>query len=158
ETEVARVYEYPVRHSASSYPAAQDAVPRVEVRLELPDGLSFVERVGFRYCADKAMRASAAAVYWRMGDRINQHRLWMSSRLEEWRRERREWTSDQARAIAASELHRRETIVFPHSSLLEGYDRFSRLPKPEDRRFRPLHRDSCCFPSPIELFKQLGVR
>src|SRR5262249_52039001 len=65
ETEGTRVYEYPVRRSASSYPAAQDAVPRLEVRLELPDGLPFVERVGFRYCVDKAMRASAAAVYWR---------------------------------------------------------------------------------------------
>ena len=55
----------------------------MEVRLELPDGLSFVERVGFRYCVDKVMRASAAAVYWRTIDRIHRQRLWMSSRLEE---------------------------------------------------------------------------
>jgi aconitate hydratase len=63
-----------------------------------------------------------------------------------------------AREIAAEELRQRETIIFPHYSLLEGYDRFSRLPKPTDRKFRPLHRESCDFPSPVELFKQLGVR
>ncbi|HKF36968.1 MAG TPA: aconitate hydratase AcnA, partial [Ktedonobacteraceae bacterium] len=70
KTDGANVYEYPTRHTASSYPAAQDGIPRVEVRLELPDGLSFVERVGFRYCIDKALRASAAAVYWRLVDQI----------------------------------------------------------------------------------------
>ena len=63
ETEGAQAYTHIPRDSAaSSYPAAQDGIPRVEVRLELPDGLSFVERVGFRYCVDKALRASAAAV------------------------------------------------------------------------------------------------
>src|SRR5262249_34252233 len=50
------------------------------------------------------------------------------------------------------------TIIFPRYSLLEGHDRFSRLPKPEDRKFKPLRRESCNFPSPVELFKQLGVR
>ena len=39
-TEGAQVYEYPVRRAASSYPAATDALPRIEVRLLLPDGLS----------------------------------------------------------------------------------------------------------------------
>ncbi len=154
----ARVYEYPVRRSASSYPAAQDGGPRVEVRLELPDGLTFVERVGFRYCVDKALRASAAAVYWRTVARIHDQRLWMSARLEKLHGERPELSFPQARAVAASELRQRETIVFPHYSQLEGLDRFSRSPKPEDRRFRPLHRDSCGFPSPVELFTQLGVR
>src|SRR6185437_9358476 len=82
-TEGAAIYEYPVRRTASSYPASQDGVPRVEVRLALADGLSFVERVGFRYCVDKALRASAAAVYWRTIENIHQQRLWMSDRLEE---------------------------------------------------------------------------
>src|SRR5213079_3601224 len=80
ETEGARVYEFPVRRAASSYPAAPDG-PRVEVRLQLSDGLSFVECVGFRYCVDKSLRASTAAVYWRTVDRIHEHRLWMGERI-----------------------------------------------------------------------------
>jgi aconitase A len=158
KTDGAKVYEYPVRRSLSSYPAAQDGGPRVEVRLQLPDGLSFVERVGFRYSVDKALRASAAAVYWRTVDRINRQRLWMAARLEELHRQQPELSFSRARAVAASELKQREAIVFPHYSLLEGHDRFGRLPKPEDRSFRPLHRDSCGFPSPVEVFTQLGVR
>ena len=82
ETDGAKIYTYPTRRSASSYPVAQDGVARTEVRLALPDGLSFVERVGYRYCVDKAMRASAAAVYWRTISGINRQRLWMSSRLD----------------------------------------------------------------------------
>jgi aconitase A len=66
DTGGAQVHEYPTRRSASTYPAAQDGEPRIEVRLKLSDGLSFVERVGYRYAVDKTMRASAAAVYWRM--------------------------------------------------------------------------------------------
>ncbi len=157
-TEGAGVYEYPVRRAASSYPAAQDGSPRVEVRLKLRDGLSFIERVGFRYCADKALRASAATVYWRTVDKINQQRLWMSARLEILRKERPDLSFNEAREIAAEELRQRETVIFPHYSLLEGHDRFSRLPKPADRRFRPLHRESCEFPSPVEIFRQIGAR
>src|SRR5207253_2595958 len=56
------------------------------------------------------------------------------------------------------ELGQRETVVFPHYSLLEGHDRFDRLPRPADRKFRPLHRDSCGFPSPAEMLEQLGTR
>ena len=158
KTEGAHVLQYPVRHAASSYPAARDGAPRVEVRLKLPDGLSFVERVGFRYCVDKAMRASAAAIYWRTVSKINQQRLWMSKRLGELRQERPEWSFSRARSVAAAEMIPRETAVFPHYSLLAGVDRFSRLPQPTDRKFRPLHRESCDFPSPVEMFKQLGVR
>jgi aconitase A len=156
--EGAKIYEYPVRRAASSYPAARDGVPRIEACLELPDSLSFVEQVGFRYCIDKSLRASAAAVYWRTVNKIRHQRLWMSLRLEALHRERPELSFPKARALAATELKQHETIVFPHYSLLEGVDRFSRLPKPTDRKFRPLHRDSCDFPSPIELFEQLGVR
>ncbi|MBO0857266.1 MAG: hypothetical protein J2P21_02195 [Chloracidobacterium sp.] len=154
----ASLYEYPTRHSASSYPAAQDGALRIEVRLSLRDGLSFVERVGFRYCMDKALRASAAAVYWRTLDGINRQRLWMSSRLEELHKENPDLSFSQAREIAVNELRQRETIIFPHYSLLEGCDRFSRLPKPEDRKFKPLRRGSCDFPSPVELFNQIGAR
>jgi aconitase A len=158
QTGDARVYQFPVRRALSSYPAAQDGVPRVEVRLELPDGLSFVERVGFRYCVDKALRASAAAVYWRTLAGINRQRLWMSARLEELHRECPELSFHQARAVAAEELRQHEPILFPHYSLLEGHDRFTRLPTPETRRFYPLHRESCGFPSPIEILEQMGVR
>jgi aconitase A len=156
ETDGARVYDYPVRRSASTYPAPDG--PRIEVRLELPDGLSFVERVGFRYCADKALRASAAAVYWRTVDRIHRQRLWMSARLAELHQQRPMLSFPRARELAAAELRARETVVFPHYSLLEGHDRFDRLPSPADRKFRPLHRASCGFPSPVEVLRQLGVR
>ncbi len=154
----ANVYEYPTRRSVTSYPAARDGTPRIEVRLKLADGLSFVERVGFRYCMDKVLRASVAAVYWRTVAKINEQRLWMAARLEELHALRPELSFPQAREVAAAELRQRETIVFPHYSLLEGSDRFGRLPQRSDRKFQPLHRESCGFPSPVELFEQLGVR
>jgi aconitase A len=154
----ANVYEYPTRRSASTYALPQDGVPRVEVRLELPDGLSFIERVGYRYCVDKQLRASAAAVYWRTIDTINRQRLRMADRLEELHSSEIEMPFSVARQLAASELTAAETPVFPHYSLLEGHDRFSRLPSPASRKFKPLHRERCDFPSPAELFEQLGVR
>jgi hypothetical protein len=158
KTEGAKVYEYPMRRASSSYPAARDGEPRVEVRLSLPDGLSFVERVGFRYCVDKALRASAAAVYWRTLDKIDGQRLWMSSRLRARHEEDPTLSFAQARRAAAVELNGSEPAVFLHYSLLEGHDRFARLPRPEARKFQPLHRDSCGFPSPVELFRQIGAR
>ena len=158
KTNGANVYEYPTRRATSSYPAAQDGIPRVEVRLELPDGLSFVERVGFRYCMDKALRASAAAVYWRLVDQIHQQRLWMSARLEELHQADYELSFSRARRIAAVELMEREAVISTHYALLEGHDRFSRLPQPTARKFQPLHRDSCDFPSPVELFSKIGAR
>jgi len=158
KTNGANVYEYSTRRATSSYPAAQDGIPRVEVRLELPDGLSFVERVGFRYCMDKALRASAAAVYWRLVDQIHRQRLWMSARLEELHEADYELSFSHARKIAAVELMEREAVVSPHYALLEGHDRFSRLPQPTARKFQPLHRDSCDFPSPVELFSKIGAR
>ena len=152
------IREYPTRQSSSSYPVARDGVPRTEIRLELPEGLSFIERVGFRYCVDKTMRASAAAVYWRTVDTINRQRLWMADRLEELHRERFELSFSETRALAAAELTELETPVFRHYSLLEGHDRFSRLPSATARQFQPFHRKSCDFPAPTELFEQLGVR
>jgi aconitase A/intein/homing endonuclease len=158
KAEGAKVYEYPTRRAASTYPAAADGGPRVEVRLCLPDGLSFVERVGFRYCVDKALRASAAAVYWRTINRIDEQRLWMSSQLGALHEEEPALSFARARRTAAAELALRETPIFPHYSLLEGHDRFARLPQPEARKFQPLHRDSCGFPSPAELLRQIGAR
>jgi aconitase A len=153
----AQIYIYPTRRSSSSYPAGRDGAARVEVRLVLPEGLSFVERVGFRYCVDKALRASAAAVYWRTIDTINRQRLWMADRLEALH-QNYDFTFQQTRRIAAAELMTRETVVFAHYALLEGHDRFDRLPRSEGRRFKPLHRESCDFPSPVELFRQIGAR
>ncbi len=157
-TDGASVYVYPTRRSASTYPAAQDGLPRTEVRLELPDGLSFVERVGYRYCVDKMMRASAAAVYWRTVDEVAQNRLWMSGRLEELHEQRIELSFAKARTLAAAELTQHGAVIAPHYSLLEGHDRFTRLPQTTARPFQPLHRDSCGFPSPVALFTELGVR
>ena len=151
------VNEYAVRRSTSSYPPARDGVPRIEVRLQLTHGLSFVERVGYRYCVDKALRASAAAAYWRMVDGINRQRLWMADRLEEAHAAHAELSFNAAREVVAAELTARETPVFPHYSLLEGHDRFDRLPTPETA-FKPLHRKSCGFPSPAEFFEQIGAR
>jgi aconitase A len=158
KTNGANVYVYPTRRATSSYPTAQDGIPRVEVRLVLPDGLSFVERVGFRYCMDKALRASAAAVYWRLVDQIHRQRLWMSARLEELHQADYELSFSRARKRAAVELMEREPVVFPRYALLEGHDRFTRLPQSTACKFQPLHRDACDFPSPVELFNQIGVR
>jgi len=154
----AGVYEYATRRAASSYPLAQDGIPRIEVRLTLPDGLSFVERVGFRYCIDKALRASAAAVYWRLVDQIHRQRLWMSARLEEFHEEQPRLSFSRARKIAAVGLMEREAVVSPHYALMEGHDRFSRLPQATTRKFQPLHRDASGFPSPVELLSEIGAR
>ncbi|MBI3841310.1 MAG: hypothetical protein HY297_05110, partial [Thaumarchaeota archaeon] len=163
-TDGARVYEYPTRRSSSTYPPARDGIPRVEVRLVLPDGLSFVEHVGFRYSVDKMMRASAACVYWRVIDGIQRQRLWVAARLRELHQTEPAMSFPRARQIVATAFvgHENEEslppVVSPHYALLGGYDRFSRLPKGTDRRFKPLHRESCGFPSPVALFEQIGVR
>jgi len=153
----AQVYAYPTRRSSSTYAAPRDGAARTEVRLALPDGLSFVERVGFRYSVDKSLRASAAAVYWRTIDTINRQRLWMADRLEALHANY-SFTFQQARRRAAAEPMMRETALQPHYSLLEGHDRFDRLPQPTARRFQPLHRSSCDFPSPVRLFGEIGAR
>jgi aconitase A len=152
----ARIYEYPVRHAASSYRPA-DAGPRTEVRLTLPNGLSFVTRVGYRYCVDKALRASAAAVYWRTVDRIAEQRLWMIERLLQLHAEQPALSFAAARSVASAELGDREAVVFPHYSTLQGSDRFERLAPPA-RGFRPLHRDAAGFPSPVEVLEEIGAR
>ena len=163
-TESAHIYDYPTRRSRSTYAPAKDEAPRVEVRLILPDGLSFVVNVGFRYCVDKAMKATAAAVYWRTVDGIHRQRLWMAAQLEELHLNQPAMPFSRARQLVATTLVGHETenslppVVARHFALLEGYDRFSRLPKANGHRFRPTHRDSCGFPSPVALFEELGVR
>ncbi len=160
KTDRAQVYEYRTRRAASYYAMARDGIARIEVRIALPDGLSFVEHVGFRYCVDKALKASVAAVYWRLVTEIHTQRLWMASRLPELHQSQPELSCSQARQTVALMLLDREAedpllpVVSPHYALLEGYDRFSRLPKAADRKFQPLHRESCDFPSPVELFKR----
>ena len=153
----ANIYTYPTRRSQSTYPAARDGEQRVEVRLVLPEGLSFVERVGYRYCVEKSLRASAAAVYWRTIDTINRQRLWMVDRMEAMRKD---WalSFQQFRRMAAAELMTHETVAFPHYALLEGHDCFRGLPTPEGRRFRALHRELCDFPSPVEVLEEIGAR
>ncbi len=158
KTEGANIYEYPTRRSASSYQAAQNGIPRIEVRLELPDGLSFVERVGFRYCMEKTLRASAAAVYWRLVDQIRRQRLWMAKRLEAVHEEDRVLSRTRARRQGAVELMEREPVVFPHYALLWGLDRLSRQPQETAGKFQRLHRDACDVPSPVELFNDIGAR
>jgi aconitase A len=153
----ARISAFPTRRSASSYPAAVDGFARTEVRLELTEGLSFVERVGYRYCVDKSLRASAAVAYWRTIDTINRQRLWMADRVDALHEPYYGFTFQQARSTAAAELAFDATPVFPHYSFLAGHDRFDRLPA-LDTRFKPLHRQECGFPSPVELFTQMGAR
>jgi 3-isopropylmalate dehydratase small subunit len=156
-TKGAWIGDYAVRRSSSTYPASRDGILRREIRLQLTHGLSFVERVGYRYCIDKTLRASAAAAYWRMIDGINRQRLWMADRLEEVHGANAEVPFLLARTLVATELTERETPVFAHYSLLEGYDRFDRLPSAETK-FVPRHRESCCFPSPAAFFEQIGAR
>jgi hypothetical protein len=154
----AQIYTYPVRRSTSTYPAARDGAERIEVRLVLPEGLSFVERVGFRYCVDKALRASAAAVYWRTIDTINRQRLWMADRIEALH-QNYDFSFEQTRRIAAAELMTLETALFPHSALLEGHTGFSRLPPLGGRKwFAARYRGSSDFPSPARLLREIGAR
>jgi aconitate hydratase len=97
-------------------------------------------------------------VYWRTVNRIHEQRIWMSERVTSRHREHPERSFSEVRRATATELLERETPVFSHYSLLEGHDRFSRLPNRGAGRFRPLHRDACGFPSPVELFRQIGAR
>ncbi len=164
KTEGARIYDYPTRRSKSSYAQPKDGMPRIEVRLTLPDGLSFIDKVGFRYSLDKTMRASSAAAYWRLLDGIQKQRLWVAARLKGIHEERPGMSFPIARQLATASLigHEHEMslppVVAPHYALFGGHDRFSRFPKYTEIGFRPLHRDSLNFPSPVSFFKDLGVR
>jgi aconitase A len=154
----ARVASFPTRRSASSYAAARDGVARTEVRLQLTEGLSFVERVGYRYCVDKWLRASAAAAYWRTIDSINRQRLWMVDQLEMLHQKAYDVSFEVARNAAAAELTRHETAISAHYSLVEGHAGFARLSMPTTGTFRPRYRKRYGFPSIVGLFRQMGVR
>jgi aconitase A/intein/homing endonuclease len=158
EAEAASLHEYPTRRSASTYPAARDGAPRWEVRLVLPDGLSFVERVGYRYCVEKALRASAAAVYWRTVQRIGRQRVRMAETVRALHEREPAMPFTRAREQAAGMLLQAEPAIHAHYSLLRGHDRFQRLPMGEGRPFRPLHRDAAGFPSPVEMLAEMGAR
>ncbi|MFI5371974.1 MAG: aconitate hydratase AcnA [Candidatus Eisenbacteria bacterium] len=157
-TEGAKIYEYPTRRAATSYPEAKDGAPRWEVRLQLGDGLSFVERVGFRYCVEKALRATAAAVYWRTVQGIGGQRARMTESLRSIHRTTPELSFAEARTHAATALLECEPPIHPYYSLLAGHDRFDRLSEHGGRAFRPLHRESAGFPSPVRLLTDIGAR
>ncbi|HXY56171.1 MAG TPA: aconitase family protein [Nitrososphaerales archaeon] len=88
----------------------------------------------------------------------------MTSRIDEVHLAQPNLTFPEARQIAAVTLlgHEEEAelppVVSSHYALLEGHDRFSRLPKPTRRKFRPLHRSDCGFPSPVELLREIGAK
>ncbi len=54
--------------------------PRWSGGITVIDGLAFAERVGFRYCAHKTARLSAAAAYWRMKQTVNAQRIEVAER------------------------------------------------------------------------------
>jgi aconitase A/intein/homing endonuclease len=154
----AQIYTYRTRHSASSYPAAKDGEDRIEVRLVLPEGLSFIERVGYRYCVDKSLRASAAAVYWRTIDYVNRQRLWMTDHIEALH-SNYGYTFEQTRRIAAGELMTHEKVLFPHHALLDSHTGFAQLTLVARRKwFAPRYRDAGDFPSPVKLLSEIGAR
>jgi 3-isopropylmalate dehydratase small subunit len=119
DTQGNHVYQYPTRRSASSYPLAQDGEPRIEVRFVLPDGLSFMERVGFRYCVEKAMRGSSAAVHWRTLQAIGEQRVRMAARVSSLHAQDPTMSFSKVRALAATALLEEETPVHAHDLLTE---------------------------------------
>ena len=153
----ARIYTYAVRRSTSTYPAARDGEERIEVRLVLPEGLSFVERVGYRYCVDKSLRASAAAVYWRTIDTINRQRLWIADRIEALH-QNYDFRFQQTRRIAAAELMTLEKVLSPQHALLENHSGFAQLPLVSDRKWFSAQHRGCDFPSPAGLLREIGAR
>ncbi|HUH94186.1 MAG TPA: aconitase family protein, partial [Casimicrobiaceae bacterium] len=153
----AAVYTYVTRRALSSYPVAKDGEERVEVRLVLPEGLSFVERVGYRYCFDKLLRASAAAVYWRTIDTINRQRLWMVDRIEALH-QNYDFAFPQTRRIAAAELMTLEPVLAPHHALLEAHTGYYELPRIAGRKWFAASQRGTDFPSPARLLREIGAR
>jgi aconitase A len=158
ETAGAATYTYPVRRSASSYPSAKDGIERIEVRLVLPDGLSFVTQVGFRYCVDKQLRSSAAAVYWRTLATLARQRRDFAGRLAATRLEQPRITFTRARELVAAAVRKSESVVFPNEALFSGFAGFATLAKATVRPFRPFHRDGSGFPKVVEVLSDIGAR
>jgi len=158
QTEGARVYVYPVRRSSSSYPAAKDGLPRTEVRLVLPDGLSFVTGVGFRYCVDKQLRLSAAAVYWRTLDALRRQRVEAATRLVALHQQQPTLPFRRARDFVAMAVKEEVTVAFPSQAVFSGLSGFSVLADAAIRPFRPFHREGSGFPMPGEVLSDIGAR
>ena len=158
DVEGSSLHEYPTRRSATASAEAQDGAPRWELRLVLEHGLSFIEQVGYRYCVDKSMRASAAAVYWRTLRDIGRQRVEVATTLERIHAEQPDFTFGVARAQAAAALLELEPAMHDHDSLLEGDDRFGRLPSAARPSFKPLHKGSAGLPSPVQLMTEIGAR
>jgi hypothetical protein len=157
-TDGAAIYEYPVRRSASSYPAARDGVPRVEVRLVLPDGLTFTTRVGFRYCIEKQLRTSAAAVYWRTLETLRRQRKDIATRIAALRATQPKMTFAHARAQAAAEVREADTVQFNEQALVSGMGTFATLTRATAGKFRPYHGDGFGFPVAVDILSDIGAR
>ena len=78
ETEGAKIYEYPDAPLSFHLSCGAGWLARTRCALSCRTASRSSSASAIRYCVDKAMRASAAAVYWRTVERINQQRLWMS--------------------------------------------------------------------------------
>jgi hypothetical protein len=70
-----RIARIPLTHLAKDQHA-----PRWTGAITVLDGLAFAERVGFRYCAHKTARLSAATAYWRMKRNVNAQRVDVAKR------------------------------------------------------------------------------
>jgi glycine dehydrogenase len=70
-----RVARVPLSHLAKDQHA-----PRYKGGIQVVDSLAFAERIGFRYCAHKTARLSAAAAFWRMKRTVNAQRVDVAQR------------------------------------------------------------------------------
>jgi aconitase A len=148
------IRQYPVRYAASSYRPKDDA-PRVEVRLTVPDGLGFVERVGYRYSVQKRMVSAAAATRWRTVRKIGEQRLAVADQLRALHAQHPQLPFSKARAQVAAAFQAQEVVIHPHYALLHGLDRFDRLPT--SSAFKPLHQESAGFPSMQRFMDEVGA-
>ncbi len=154
----AQIREYPTRRSASTYPrrARWRPAPGDSARIARGAVLRRARRVPLLRRQDAARQ--------RGGGLLAHHRHNQPATTVDGRPARGASSGPRrafirpTRELAAAELTERETPVFPHYSLLDGHDRFSRLPDANARKFQPLHRESCDFPAPVQLFEELGVR
>jgi aconitase A len=155
-TDGAAIYDYPVRRSTSSYPAARDGLPRREVRLVLPDGLSFTTQVGFRYCIEKQLRTSAAAVYWRTLETFRDQRKAIATRVIALRSAQPGITFARARALAVAEVNETQCLRFNTQALSSGMGAFATLPRTVAGKFRPYR--GLGFPMAVEILEEIGAR
>jgi aconitase A len=158
EVDGARIYTYAVRRSASSYPAPKDGLPRTEVRLVLPDGLSFLSQVGFRYCIDKQLRTSAAGVYWRTLATLARQRREFAEGLATLHVDQPKVPFVRARELVAAAVGEKEPVAFSPRALFSGLSSFSDLVGASSRRFRPFHGEGTAFPMAVDVLSDIGAR